>query len=174
MAHTEGYLTPYSSVDIPSFLPHPSHWFTDLYISHTSKASIMLRVILLISGNSANLSRSLQMPNNHWMCSLSLTRFALPAISKASAPGTFIYALPRSIRHIVLEIIDIIGQMHWADQAQLFPHRHQTILSLKSPKLWLCASHYFMARYADITNSALQDSTSSQICKAAATNPDRG
>ena len=174
MAHIEGYLTPYSSVDIPSFLPHPSHWFTDLYISHTSKASIMLRVILLISGNSANLSRSLQMPNNHWMCSLSLTRFALPAISKASAPGTFIYALPRSIRHIVLEIIDIIGQMHWADQAQLFPHRHQTILSLKSPKLWLCASHCFMARYADITNSALQDSTSSQIYKAAATNPDRG
>ena len=144
-------------MDIPSFLPHPSHWFTDLYINHTSNASMMLRVILLISGNSANLSRSLQMPNNHWMCSLSLPRFAFPAISKAFAPGTFIHAPPRSIRHIVLEIINLIGQMHWADQAQLFPHRHQTILSLKSPKLWLRAWHCFMARYEDITNSALQE-----------------
>ena len=144
-------------MDIPSFLPHPSHWFTDLYISHTSNASMMLRVILLISGNSANLSRSLQMPNNHWLCSLSLPRFAFPAISKAFAPGTFIHAPPRSIRHIVLEIINLIGQTHWADQAQLFPHWHQTILSLKSPKLWLCARHCFMARYEDITNSAFQE-----------------
>ena len=62
------------------------------------------------------------MPNNHWLCSLSLPRFAFPAISKAFAPGTFIHAPPRSIRHIVLEIINLIGQTHWADQAQLFPH----------------------------------------------------
>lgn len=37
-----------------------------------------------------------------------------------------------------------------------YPHLHQTIPSLNNPKLWPCAWHWSMTRYADVTNSALE------------------